>query len=56
MAKPNFKTCLEETLTRAFACENKKTRLLYLQLADFYEKQAQLEALRERGLPVQIFR
>lgn len=56
MARPDFKTCLEEALTKAFACGDQKARLAYLQLADFYEDQAQRQALKESGEPVRIFR
>lgn len=56
MARPDLKTCLEETLTIAFACRDRKSRLAYLQLADFYVDQAHKEALKEGRSPEGIFR
>lgn len=50
MAQHDFKASLEEALTKAFACRDKKARSAYLRLADFYENQAQKEALRETGV------
>lgn len=56
MAQPSFKVCLEETLTMAFACRDKKTRSAYLALADFYEEQAMIEAQIESCATVEVFR
>lgn len=56
MAQPSFKSRLEETLTMAFSCQDKKMRSAYLALADFYEKKALMEARDEECTAVQIFR
>ena len=45
MAEPNFRKCLEDALSKAFSCRDVRARQAYLDLAEFYERHAQRQAI-----------
>ena len=56
MTELNFQKCFEDALTKAFASQNARARLAYLDLAEFYERQAQRQARRAGRGSFEIFR
>ena len=52
MTELNFHKCVEEALTKAFACQSVRARRAYLDLAEFYERQT----VRAGGGSSKIFR